>query len=151
VRLVWRPEGGERREWEFTPRLLRTVDAESLEAVGGRFWDDLETFEAYFRKGNRRALRAALWVMRRRDEPDLEFDSLDLRADEVAFDPWGDDEKAWIRERLLTGEQPNPKIRAVWVEVLGEDPTAGSPKAEPNDSPTPPIGSPADDATTGGR
>jgi hypothetical protein len=140
VRLIWTPEGGERREWEFTPRLLRTSEAEPLEAVGATIWEDLETFEALFRKGNRRALRAALWVMRRRDEPRLEFADLDLRADEVHFDPWGDDERTFIRERLLSGQEPSPAVREVWVEVLGEDPTAGDPKAEPSDSPPPPTG-----------
>jgi len=151
MRLIWRPDGGERHDWEFTPRLLRTVDAEALECVGGKHWEDLETFEAFFRKGNRRALRAALWVMRRRDEPGLEFDSLDLRADEVAFDPWGADEKQWIRERLLSGAPVDAGTRAVWVEIIGEDPTAGSPKDEPRDSQTHPTGSPTGDPPTGGR
>lgn len=140
MKLVWAPEGGERREWEFTPRLLRTVDAEAIEDVGGARWEDLETFEALFRKGNRRALRAALWIVRRRDEPSLAFDSLDLRADEVRYDPWGEDERATIRERLLSGVEVPPMVREVWVEVLGGDPTAGDPKAVPSDSPEPAAG-----------
>lgn len=150
MRLIWEPEGSDAREWQFTTRYLRTAEAEAIEGVGGRFWEDLDTFDMLFRRGNRRALRAALWIVRRRDEPGLTFESLDLRADEVKYDPWGEDEKTVLRERMLAGEEMDPLTRVVAIEVLGEDPTAGSLKEKRNASLKPKIGSPPDDVTTDG-
>ncbi len=135
MRLIWEPEGAERREWEFTPHKLRTVEVEDLESVGGTAWEDFDEFRRLFRKANRRALRAALWIVRRRDETGLRFDQLDLSASEVKIDEWGDDEKAELRELILSGQLSQPEAIAWAVSVLGEDPRAGDPKGQPSDSP----------------
>ena len=134
MRVIWTPTEGERREWEFAPSQLRTVEAEAIENVGGSRWDNLDTFENLLIRGNRRARRAVLWILLRREKASLNFDTLDLQANEVTIDYWGETEKAWIRERMLAGvEDIDPEIRAVWVRVLGEDPTEADPKAEPSD------------------
>lgn len=139
MRIIHQPPGGERREWELDPDSLLTVDAEAVELLGGRTWEDFDEWKRLLRKGNRRAVRAALWVVRHHDEPKLTFESLSLRADEVKFNLVGETELARWRQRLIDGEVSDPEVRAFMIEMLGEDPTAGDPKAEPSDSPPPPA------------
>lgn len=139
MRLIWAPPQGERREWELDPSSLLTVDAEAIELLGGTAWEDFDEWRRLLGKGHRRALRAALWVLRRADEPELRFDALSVRADEIKFDPIGETEKARWRQRLIDGQVSDPEVRAFMVRILGEDPTAGSGKDEPSDSPTPPA------------
>jgi hypothetical protein len=139
MRLIWAPPDGELREWEFDPDSLLTSDAEAVEALGGTVWEDFDEFDRLFRRGNRRALRAALWVLRRKTEPGLRFETIEVRADEVKYNLIGDTEKQVVRQRLIDGDVPNAEARELYVEILGEDPTASDPKAVPSDSPPPPV------------
>ena len=150
MRLSWQPEGAEPREFEFTPRRLRTVEVEDIEAVGGVMWEDFDRFRELLGRGNRRALRAALWVLRRRDEKDLRFDQLDLSAGEVKLDYWGTDERADLREQVLSGALSAPDVIEWAISVLGEDPRSGDPKAQLSGSPEPGSGQQASGAATGG-
>lgn len=150
MRLIWTPPEGDPRDWEFDPDSLLTRDAEDIELSGGQSWEDFDEFKRLLRKGNRRALRAALWVLRRKDDPGLRFADLEVRADEIGFNLIGDTEKARMRQRLIDGDVADGDVRAFFIEVLGEDPTAGGPKAEPNDSPQLATASEPGDAPTGG-
>jgi hypothetical protein len=140
VEIIYRPEGAEPRSWEFTPRKIMSVDAEAIEAVGGDLWEDFDTFGRLFNMGNRRALRAALWVMLRRDDPGLRFETLSVGAMDIGIGI-GEAERERIRELLTTVDDLDPEQRAYFVGMLGEDPRpSDGPKGpSPSDSPDNPT------------
>jgi hypothetical protein len=113
VRLIWTPEDGEKREWSFRPMALMTEDVEAIEAVGGPAWASYDEFGELFMKGNRRAHRAALWILLRGERPALQFHQLRLRADEVRVD-FEPDEAAIIRDEL----RANPSLDAAERDFL---------------------------------
>lgn len=119
--LTYDPEDVEPRVFVFRPAELRSVEAEALEEVGGGVWDNFDEFGRLFLAGNRRALRAALWLCRRRTEPGLSFEGLDVGVYDVRVG-YDDDELARI----------DAATRALEDEA-GTDGEAGSgdPKAEP--------------------
>jgi hypothetical protein len=119
VRLIWTPEDGERREWSFRPMQLMTEDVEDIEVVGGRAWQSYDEFGELFMKGNRRAHRAALWVLLRRERPTLEFHNLQLRADEVQVD-FEEDEAAALRDQLRENPSLDPVQRDFLLAALAD-------------------------------
>lgn len=125
--LIWEPPDAERKEFEFLPRKLTTADAEAIEMVGGDVWDNFDEFARLFNAGNRRALRAALWSMLRREQPLLRFESLSVGAYDITLD-FGEAEKAVIRDLLLSGQEIDVEQRKVFVGWLGEDPLESGPK-----------------------
>lgn len=127
MEIVYAPEGVEPRTWQFTPRKLMSAEAEAIEIVGGDLWEDFDTFGRLFNKGNRRALRAALWVLLRREDPGLRFDSLSVGAMDIHC-RLGEDELARMRQLLRTTPDMDPEQRKYWVDLLGEDPGSGDPK-----------------------
>lgn len=126
--LTWQSDKAPSREWEFTPRRLLTPEAEAIENVGGSVWDNFDEFARLFNAGNRRALRAALWIMLRREDPKIEFDSLNVGAYDIKVS-FGDDEKSVIRDLLVSQPDMDPEQRETFIEWLGEDP-AKNPKEE---------------------
>jgi hypothetical protein len=100
--LVYTPEGGERQEFVFRPIELNNLDAEDLEEVGGNVWDDSGEFERAFHQGKTRALRAALWISLRATKPELTFDQVQFRLNEVDvfLEP---EEREQIRQALQEG------------------------------------------------
>lgn len=81
--LIYTPENGERQEFVFRPIELNNLDAEDLEEVGGNVWDDSGEFERAFHQGKTRALRAALWISMRATKPELTFDQVQFKLNEV--------------------------------------------------------------------
>lgn len=90
-KLIYAPEDGEQREWEFDPTKLMSVEAEAIEEVGGTQWDTYGAFLDKLNRGGAKAWRAALWIMLRRENPTLQFSHLVIRANEMIFI---DDEEA---------------------------------------------------------
>jgi hypothetical protein len=133
--LIWNPEVGERREWAFEPARLRSVEAELIEAQGGSTWDTFHEFSTLFMRGHLRAQRAALWLLRHRDDPALTFASVDVTPYEITV-LWTDEEMARIRDGL----RDNPDLDADQREYLlsqwgGKDDEAPDPKDSPSVSP----------------
>lgn len=130
MRLIYTPEDGEKREWLFAPMHLMTPESEAIEEVGGALWDNYDDFGVKFMNGNRRAYRAALWIMLRRENPSLRFAELSVRADEIDID-FDDAEQARIREVMLADPDIDDQERErLLAEIRGEAP---DPKAEPDD------------------
>lgn len=150
MRVIWTPPGEERREYVFAPNETLSPDAEAIELVGGEAWETWDEFTRLFQRGHRRALRAALWICRRRaDEPALRFTDLRLRADEVHID-YDDDELKAMRQRVRADDNYSDEVRAALLAALGGDQPGdteetAAPKALPSDSPPgPPVTEPAD-------
>src|SRR3954464_12359565 len=116
---MWRREGEEQREWDFEPAKLLTPEAEALEAAGGEMWDTFEKFGELFLRGNLRARRAAVWIMRRRTERGLKFHDVVVRPGDIAL-IYTDEELDALREFVvsqLEGDLP-PEELAERVEAL---------------------------------
>jgi hypothetical protein len=91
--------------------------------------------------GNRRAYRAVLWIMLRRSDPSLRFQSLVVRVDELDVE-LDDDELQRMRVRLETDETMDEGQR---VELLAMIRDADSPDPKGGTEP-----SPTEDAATDG-
>lgn len=139
--LIWEPDDGESRQWEIKPMQLMTPDAEAIESVGGNRWDNYDDFGRRFMTADRRAYRAALWVLRRREEPDLEFETLSVRADEIRLE-WDEQETARLRQVMLADPDLTPEQRAELLDEIKE-------QARTDTGGDDPKASPADDAPTG--
>jgi hypothetical protein len=129
VLLRWSPDEGEPVEYQFVPAQLRSAEGEAIEGVGGDVWDTFSQFSVLFNRGNLRALRAALWSCRRRDEPNLRFESIDVGVLDIQLD-FGDAELASIRQALETADL-DPEQRAHFVKILGADPGDSSGPKDP--------------------
>jgi hypothetical protein len=147
VRLVWTPEEGEKREFSFRPNKLMSVEAELIESLGGEAWETFDEFGRLFMKGNRRAYRAALFVLLKRTEPGRKFRDLNLRADEIAVD-YEDDELAQILARVELDDDIDPEQRELLIASLGEQ--ASVPKAQPSEPSQSETVSGTEDAPTAG-
>ena len=103
MKLIYTPEGGEARTWEFRPKELTYPQAEAIEDLG--FWDTFGDFGRAFQAGNRKALRAALWHFLRLENPKLKFDDLQPKIGELDADIGSAEIEAW-REAV----QNNPDL-----------------------------------------
>jgi len=142
MEITYSPEGEESRSWQFTPRRLKTLEAEAIEGVGGELWEDFDTFGRLFFKNNRRALRAALWVLMRRDDPNLRFETLSIGAMDITV-ALGDDEVGRIRDLLRDHSKDiDPEQREFFINILGEDPALNADPKDPLPSDSPPDQTP---------
>jgi hypothetical protein len=137
VRLIYTPEDGEKREFSFRPTRFMSPEVEALEDVGGNAWDSYDEWGVKFLKGNRRAYRAALWIMLKREEPTLKFRDLVVRVDEIAVD-FEDDETVQLRQAIEDEPDIDEDQRENLLAIMdgqGEVPKDFAPGAELTDSP----------------
>jgi hypothetical protein len=98
--IVYTPEGEERREFEFDPDNAWSFEAELIESVGRPTWVSFEAdYLDLLRAGNFKARRALLWVLLKREKPELRFVDLVVKVNEVRL---GMDkaERAELRKQL---------------------------------------------------
>lgn len=81
--LIYRPDGGDERRWEFNPRKIRSAEAELVEKRTGLTW---EQFGAQVTQGSVLCRRALLWMFQRRTHPTLRFEDVDFALDELTLD-----------------------------------------------------------------
>jgi hypothetical protein len=99
--LIYSPHDGEKREYAWNPGKLLSPEAEAIEDVGGRTWESFPEFGAKFMKNNAKALRAALWIMQKRENPRLKFSDVVVAIDELDF-TFDETEMKRIREAIET-------------------------------------------------
>jgi hypothetical protein len=136
--IIYRPEGDEPREFEFDPDNVWSWDAELIESVGRPTWVSFEAdFLDLLRAGNFKARRALLWVLLKREKPELRFADLAVKVHELSL---GMDkaERKMLRERLAAGDLTEEQ-RAAAADLLEgfedeEDEPVG--KDKPDDSAT---------------
>lgn len=97
ARITYSPENQEPQSWEFDPDTIDNLDAEVLEIVGGDFWDSYGRWFELLGRGNIRAIRALLWILQRRTNPDLDFNEIRFSVNQVSLEeldgkPEGKDE-----------------------------------------------------------
>lgn len=140
MRLIYTPEDGEKREFSFRPQQYMSPEIEALEDVGGDAWDSFDEFAIKFWKGNRRAYRAALWLMLKREDPTLKFRDLVVRVDEIQVD-FEDDELPKARQAVADEPDLDPEQRENILAIIDRDisnranpPKDSETNAEPTDS-----------------
>ena len=135
--LVYKPDGAERREWEFDPDDAWSFEAEMIESVGP--WVSFTTdYLDLLRAGNTRAKRALLWVHLRRDKPDLRFVDVVFKDREVVLGP-DKAERKRLREQLEAGDfnaAQRDSIEALLADYPDDDVEQGPGKDEPGGSGT---------------
>jgi hypothetical protein len=112
----------------FRPGDLAWHERELLEDAGGRQWSTWEGFGVAFMGGSARARRAAMWVIARRSEPDLDFDTFTVadgddlivlledgegRAVRQAIEELDDTSAEEKRALLAAIDQPRPAAEVV--------------------------------------
>lgn len=91
IRVVYTPEGGSRRQWEIDLQNPAWDITFATEKATGWPWGE---FSTKISAGSVIALRALLWTLRRRDEPKLSIDAVQVTFSEVAVEDPDDDEDA---------------------------------------------------------
>lgn len=98
VRITHAPKGADLQSWEFDPEDADNLEAEAIELVGDETWDSYAQWLFLMGRGNMRAIRALLWILLRRTNPDLDFNEVRFRTSDIAVEsldepePGGKDE-----------------------------------------------------------
>jgi hypothetical protein len=74
IRLTYAPRGGPRQGFVLDDAEMTTLQAESLEELGGTSWDTLLEWLDKFQRGSFKAWRAAIWVCMQAQNPALRFE-----------------------------------------------------------------------------
>ena len=98
VRISYLPEGQEPQSWEFDPDAADNLEAEIIEIVGGEAWDSYGQWLNLMGRGNMRAIRALLWVLQRRTNPDLDFNEIRFRTDQITVEAMDEEASAGKEE-----------------------------------------------------
>lgn len=114
-------DGDSVREFQFNPGKLTSPEAEAIEDVGGDRWDTFDRWGELFMSNNRKALRAALWIMLKRENPALKFNSVVVTADAITWD-FDQDEQVKIREAIANEPDIDPEQRAELLRKLSQFP-----------------------------
>jgi hypothetical protein len=141
------PEGAEPQQWKFSPGGLESLEAEAIEDATG--WSYYE-FGQRILNGSAKAQRAILWTMLRRAQPQLRFDEVSYRQQEV-FVGYEPAEVANLRAALndpattMPDDQREALLEAIDASTaVDRDPGAATPAtAEPAGTPgkdTAPVG-----------
>lgn len=117
MKLIYTPADGDRQEFIFRPMELFSFEAEKIEELGGSAWDTLEQFGDLFVRGNRKAWRAALWTMLRRENPKLKFVELVVQVRELNVE-LEDEEMASARELVENDQELSDDDRKEALEAF---------------------------------
>jgi hypothetical protein len=86
MQLTYTPEDGDPQVFDFHVERLMSFEAEALEEAGGEQWETVHEWANKFDRGSMRAIRAALWIMLRRQQPTLRFSDLVVRVNELKME-----------------------------------------------------------------
>src|SRR5215216_265790 len=116
---------------------MRYEESEAIEDLG--YWAAFGEWSTAFGVSNRRAIRAALWLMLRRENPAVEFDSLNPLISELDIDYSPDDLARWRQsiedapdlsddQRIVLLAEVEQREREVAKRAGGKDPPASDAK-----------------------
>lgn len=115
--IKYSPKDGDAKEYIFAPGKLTSAEAEAIESVTEWTFAD---FGERLLNGSKLALRVALWICRKRDEPDLRFSKVGFLMDEVTLG-MDDEEKQDIRDWLKKNPDADEEQRAAAMALLAVD------------------------------
>lgn len=73
MHITYKPEDGDRQEWDFDPDRVRSSLAEMIERKYGETWDQ---FCSGIQAGNMRSRRVLLWHLLRLEHPALRYEDV---------------------------------------------------------------------------
>src|SRR5690348_4643897 len=118
MKVVYAPEGEERREWLFKPLQLLSFEVEAIEDVGGESWENFAEFCQRLAESKAKPARAALWIMLRREKPQLRFPELVVKYGELWIEL--DDEEIEAAREFAKSEDASEEDRAEILRILGD-------------------------------
>lgn len=131
MKFVYKPEGADRREWDFDPNRILNVEAEAIERETGLTWAEVTE---QLGKGSIRAIHGVLWVLLKRSTPTLKYADVQFRLDEIDFEVDEADAAAILAvldAKMAGGEELTPSERAVYDRLVEQGATAASDLADP--------------------
>lgn len=125
--LVYAPADGEEKSWDLDTAKVNFAEAKAAEKAGGFSWNEVAQ---ELKDGHLGATQATLWVLRKRDEPNLRFADLeDLGVNEVRVE-YGPAEKAFLRASVENNAELSDEEKAATLALLGvTDDGESDPKA----------------------
>ena len=94
MKLLYTPEGEETQTFQFMPKELPHFELEAIEDVGRPQWATYVEWTQLLFAGGVKATRAVLWILLRREDPELEFDDVAIKPSEIDIDWELDDDEA---------------------------------------------------------
>jgi hypothetical protein len=120
-------------EWpNFKPNKMMSTEAEAIEGVTQM---SFVQWGQSLLNGNALCGRALVWVLLKRQNPNLRFKHVDFPIDELSVE-LDDEEKAKIRAELKTNDDLSDEDRRAIMLALGED-DLDALDFEPSDEPAP--------------
>lgn len=118
MHVVYAPEDGDKREWDFKGHRILTSEAEALEKATGI---NLVEFSSRLIAGNPTAKRGLLWLLLRREEPTTRYSNVDFPVGDLTVE-MDDEEKAGFRDTIMRAPGLTDEERRAAVAELGLDP-----------------------------
>lgn len=110
MQFVYTPEGGERLAWPFDPMKLTSPEAMAIEKLTGMAFGS-EWIESV-QKGSMIAIHALLFVLLKRQRPQLKPDQVVFAFDEVGLEVDEDDEAALAADAEDGASEADPQSAA---------------------------------------
>lgn len=130
MHIVYTPEDGEKREWDFKLGRLLTTEVEAIEKRAsvkyGQFLIGIAAKDATSR-------RALVWTLLRRAEAGLQFVDVDFAMDDLQV-TLSDEENADLRNTFRAVNLKGQELRAALFDVglPFDEPESESPKDGPD-------------------
>lgn len=121
MRFVYRPDGVEPRSWEFEPAKMMSPEAEAIERLTKMTFVQ---WQSSVQDGSMLAIRALLWVLLKRSNPGIKFESLEFSMGEIDWE-LGEQERVDVI-RVLTAKQDSGEALTLEEAQLLEELTAES-------------------------
>lgn len=128
MHIIFTPEDGEKREWDFKLHKLLTTEAEAIEKRAGIPYIELHPRLMTSQPSARRAL---IWVLLKRSDPTLQYMDVDfpMGAFQAELD---DEEKADLRAQLTRAGATPEERRIALAEIgISDDQPEPDPKEVP--------------------
>ena len=120
MQFVYKPEGADPKKWDFDSSKLMNVESEAIERVSKMTFGE---WSVAVTKGSVTALHALLWVMLKREQPTLTYESVQFSLSELDFE-LSDEESAEalaaLETRVADGEELSAQEAAL-MEALREN------------------------------
>ena len=126
-KVVYSPEGGEVREWDFDPRRLMSPERVAIEKLTGMDWGQ---WKAAIARDNTSAWHALLWVLLRRDDYALRPEAVEFCEADIEVTVSDAEKRETIAYFAANPEQLDDPEAKKLLEQFRADVGGESPKAK---------------------
>jgi hypothetical protein len=130
VKFIYKPEGVEPKVWDFVPGDIPSDEGEEIEDLTGMLFDE---WVEKAQKGSIKAIRALLYILLKREKPELRYANVKFTINEIDWDTTAE-ENAYIIEVVeamqASGDKVGEDLQATYDEIKAKKPQG---KADPKD------------------